>query len=262
MLLSYSKNRKIKKLLQLYCLFRCLFRGYTPFNETVIMISPLMCLWLCIAAARPFCLKLTARRQYMYWTVYVLASHIVAKQDYFDFEVVLPIFLGIWVCSSSLRADGRPPAAAACRCNDPTDIGRVSAKYRPLYTKHNLFTEFRRIVICPLGPRIEPRFRRRLGCMLYSSGSQPFFFHLRTAWQPIPINCTLNISKTFVISLFFFTFMWPCIVTNFFIIKPTRCTNFTNLFWHETLHVSDSSSVHHQEFIHCTLSIGICHTGL
>ena len=25
---------------------------------------------------------------------------------------------------------------------------------------------------------------------------------------------------------------------------------FTNLFWHETLHVSDSSSVHHQEFIH------------
>ena len=60
----------------------------------------------------------------------------------------------------------------------------------------------------------------------------------------------------------FFTFMWPCIVTNFFIIKPTRCTNFTNLFWHETLPVSESSSVHHQEFIHCTLSNGVCHTGL
>jgi len=28
------------------------------------------------------------------------------------------------------------------------------------------------------------------------------------------------------------------------------------------LHVSDSSSVHHQEFIHCTLSNGICHRGL
>jgi hypothetical protein len=27
------------------------------------------------------------------------------------------------------------------------------------------------------------------------------------------------------------------------------CTNFTNLFCHETLHVSDSSSVHHQGFI-------------
>jgi len=50
--------------------------------------------------------------------------------------------------------------------------------------------------------------------------------------------------------------------TFFFTIKPTRCTNFTNLFWHETLHVSDSSSVHHQEFIYCTLSNGICHTGL
>ena len=32
------------------------------------------------------------------------------------------------------------------------------------------------------------------------------------------------------------------------IIKPTRCTNFSNLFWNKTLHVSDSSSVHHQEF--------------
>jgi len=49
-------------------------------------------------------------------------------------------------------------------------------------------------------------------------------------------------------------------VTHFFIIKPTRCTNFTNLFWHGTLYVLDSSSVHQQEFIHCTLSNGICHT--
>jgi UDP-N-acetylglucosamine 2-epimerase len=46
---------------------------------------------------------------------------------------------------------------------------------------------------------------------------------------------------------------------NLFVIKPTRCTNFTNLFSHENLHVSDSSSVHHQ-FIHRTLGAGICHT--
>jgi hypothetical protein len=58
----------------------------------------------------------------------------------------------------------------------------------------------------------------------------------------------------------YFTFVWPCFVTNFFIIKLTRCTHFTNLFWHETLHVADSSSVPHQEFIRCTLSNGICHT--
>ena len=35
----------------------------------------------------------------------------------------------------------------------------------------------------------------------------------------------------------------------FLIIEPTRCTNSQNvLYWNETLHVSDSSSVHHQEF--------------
>jgi hypothetical protein len=59
-----------------------------------------------------------------------------------------------------------------------------------------------------------------------------------------------------------FTFIWPCIVTYFFIIKPTVCTNFPNLLRHGTLHVSGSSSAHHQEFIHCTLGIGLCHTGL
>jgi len=33
-----------------------------------------------------------------------------------------------------------------------------------------------------------------------------------------------------------------------------------NLLRHETLHVSDSSSEHHQEFNHCKLNNGICHT--
>ena len=47
-----------------------------------------------------------------------------------------------------------------------------------------------------------------------------------------------------------------------FVIKPSRCTHFTDLFCHETLHISDSSSVHHQEFIRCTLSYGIYHTCL
>ena len=60
--------------------------------------------------------------------------------------------------------------------------------------------------------------------------------------------------------LLVFRFMWPCRITTFFIIKPTRCTNFRNLLRHEILHVSDSSSAHHQEFIHCTLGTGICHT--
>jgi hypothetical protein len=33
-------------------------------------------------------------------------------------------------------------------------------------------------------------------------------------------------------------------------------------FWNKNLHVSDSSSVHHQEFYCCTHSNGTCHTGL
>ena len=33
------------------------------------------------------------------------------------------------------------------------------------------------------------------------------------------------------------------------IIKLPRCTKFLNLFWNETLHVSDSFSLHHQEFL-------------
>jgi len=32
------------------------------------------------------------------------------------------------------------------------------------------------------------------------------------------------------------------------VIKPTRCTNSQIYFWNKTLHISDSSSVHHQEF--------------
>jgi len=43
---------------------------------------------------------------------------------------------------------------------------------------------------------------------------------------------------------------WSTFEEFFFIVvlKPTSCTNFSNLFWNENLHVSDSSSVHHQEF--------------
>jgi hypothetical protein len=57
--------------------------------------------------------------------------------------------------------------------------------------------------------------------------------------------------------LLFFMFMWPRIVTNFFILKSIRCTNFQNfLDRHETMYLLGSSSAHHQEFIHCTLGPG------
>ena len=43
-------------------------------------------------------------------------------------------------------------------------------------------------------------------------------------------------------------------------IEPTRCTNFANFFWSETLHVSDSSPVH--QFFTLHTAVGIYHTGL
>ena len=73
--------------------------------------------------------------------------------------------------------------------------------------------------------------------------------------QPIWIkNCTVIIIIIIIMT----------IIKYFFIIKPTRCTNFPNLLRHETLYVSFSPSTHHQEFIHCKLGTGIhvCHTGM
>ena len=62
------------------------------------------------------------------------------------------------------------------------------------------------------------------------------------------VNLLEFVSNVMKSSFFFLRLCDPCyIVTSFFVIKPTRCTNFPNLLCHETLHVSDSSSVHHQE---------------
>jgi hypothetical protein len=49
------------------------------------------------------------------------------------------------------------------------------------------------------------------------------------------------------------------------IVKPTRCTNVSNLFyfilfWSNTLHVSEGFSVHHQEFKTVHTATGICQT--
>jgi hypothetical protein len=46
-------------------------------------------------------------------------------------------------------------------------------------------------------------------------------------------------------------------------VNPTRCSNFSNLFyfWDNTLHVSDGLSVHHQEFKSVHTATVICQTG-
>jgi hypothetical protein len=96
------------------------------------------------------------------------------------------------------------------------------------------------------------------GCKFHKFGSTECDSELLTNYELVRI-----LKDAFVVYqkhlLQHFTFMWPCIVTNFLIIKPTRCTNFSNLFWNEYLNVSDSSSVHHQELFTVHSAI-VCHT--
>ena len=49
-------------------------------------------------------------------------------------------------------------------------------------------------------------------------------------WEKIIVK--LFVSSWYIFLTSNFTFMWPCIVTYFFIIKPTRCNNFPNLLQH------------------------------
>ena len=53
--------------------------------------------------------------------------------------------------------------------------------------------------------------------------------------------------------------LWASVIT---IVKPTRCTNVSNLFYflNDTLHVSNGLSVHHQVFKTVHTATGICQT--
>jgi hypothetical protein len=51
--------------------------------------------------------------------------------------------------------------------------------------------------------------------------------------------------------------MWPCIVTNFLIIKPIRCINFSNLFWKWNSTCFGQFLCPSSGVIHCTLSDGM-----
>jgi hypothetical protein len=68
-------------------------------------------------------------------------------------------------------------------------------------------------------------------------------------WRPIYIYDYISLN---------FTFMWPCIVTDSFLIKPTDALNFPYLFCQETTcfgqFLCPSSG-----FFHCTFGTGICH---
>ena len=60
----------------------------------------------------------------------------------------------------------------------------------------------------------------------------------------------------------YFTFMWPYIVTNFFLIKQTDSLIFPNLFFSRNSTCFGQFLCPSSGVFHCTFSTGICHAGL
>jgi hypothetical protein len=87
-----------------------------------------------------------------------------------------------------------------------------------------------------------------------SSWLQWIGFHLARLYKVTWINKDTQVGKVFqsaMAPIWDRLFFDDCVTMHpdtFLYNKPTRCTNFSNLFWKETLHVSDSSCVHHQFF--------------
>ena len=67
---------------------------------------------------------------------------------------------------------------------------------------------------------------------------------------------------SWVTTTWILTFMWPCIMINFLIIKPTRCTNSSNLFLERNSTCFGQFLCPSSGVLHCTHSNGICRTGL
>ena len=75
-----------------------------------------------------------------------------------------------------------------------------------------------------------------LSCHLQAACSQYLLNFTYVFWREHMWNFKLYHQDCIdiYIYIYIYMFVWPCIVTNFFVIKPTRCTNFINLFYHET----------------------------
>ena len=95
--------------------------------------------------------------------------------------------------------------------------------------------------IAPLMPTLGPRWMSGHGCFIYGKEPPQYMLSRRhgRSWSwsrqfrdtnRLPL---LGIKTTFPLLP---PFVWPCVITNFFIIKPTRCINFANLFcaWNST----------------------------
>jgi hypothetical protein len=86
-------------------------------------------------------------------------------------------------------------------------------------------------------------------------------FRIPTPTLPMHITHLYNKDKDKE-NLTFFTFMWPCIATNFFFNKTKKRTNFPNLFLSRKSTCFGQFHCLSSGFFHCTSGTGICHAGL
>jgi hypothetical protein len=91
------------------------------------------------------------------------------------------------------------------------------------------------------------------------------FFIMQLSYFMLDLLPSLLSSNNFFvlhlyIVLFCVHYFLICIIEYqfFLIIKPTRCTNSSTYFWNRPLHVSESSSVNHQESNTIHTAIHIC----
>jgi hypothetical protein len=99
--------------------------------------------------------------------------------------------------------------------------------------------EFRNL----LGKNIDDRFEKLQHNWADISWGNTETSHARK-WEIIRGSTILNKQRMCVQKVLeFLCWLWIPI----FIIKQTRYTNFSDVFWNKILHVSNSSSVHHQE---------------
>jgi hypothetical protein len=80
----------------------------------------------------------------------------------------------------------------------------------------------------------------------------PILSQIDTAYTPSLLRSSLKLPSHLCLDLF------KC----FLIIKPTRCTNFSNLFWKWNSTCFRQFLCPSSGVIQCTLSNGICHTDL
>ena len=112
-----------------------------------------------------------------------------------------------------------------------------------------MFATFQfRIVVMPSYLKFKDMTLKVMQCRLY------FNYVPKGLLNPLPIS--RHKEQTYTNG---FTFMWPCIVTNFFLIKPTDALISKNLFLSRNSTCFEQFLCPSSGVFHCTFGTGTCH---